>query len=691
MKETHLLGLLVLIVILVLCFVKYIREGFSSDDVAHEEYGKKYQKKYNNVGAALVASKNEKALGDTTGGLFGMVQDSMDASNKPIQKISNPYPVEGGRSGMFDSIDKCEAVKTANCSAFDDPNFSKDCGICLELGTNSMNKPQIGGLVLTAKDKDYGKSQQKGNFLPPYEPTVGTCPAGRMVSSKAECVRLQAELNCQKKASYNSPAGCSQCFDDTSYHVVDSASLDGLIVGSGSLMVVGSGNLSYSESGQNNSGIKKLDNTPFRISLFGPEFNTVTLNLKPPPVPVPYDNADIYSVDDLVIFNNNIYKMVEGAGAPGYAPNRSGDRLWQGIGAYDTYVPPPPPFIAGYLTGQTAAGAFTMDLYRVILTDALTGRKPRTMDSVNLDGVDCTKMGPGFGKKGMNLTARSPFTFVDPTSQESSLCPNSPFVTMEASSNFLQSDPCYKTGSGPGNYSVECLQNTFLNNGCTQKGNGYPNTSTKASALLYDDKGNARKLETVADFIYANAISTATGLDPNGTQLNMRDWSAAASFCTGAAINSPCDANTETGPLNSDCIVYLWDNQGENKIPGATYSLGSAARSLFNKGRTNRFCSRQGTLAPKDMDGKENAANLKMWKKLGGVAAVKSAMTQLHMNANSDLLTEDAKKEFVLQCYGVVPNPRPKYTTSFKSDMSVASASTASTAQPTETGAGRNF
>ena len=91
------------------------------------------------------------------------------------------------------------------------------------------------------------------------------------------------------------------------------------------------------------------------------------------------------------------------------------------------------------------------------------------------------------------------------------------------------------------------------------------------------------------------------------------------------------------------------------------------------------------------MDGKENAANLKMWKKLGGVAAVKSAMTQLHMNANSDLLTEDAKKEFVLQCYGVVPNPRPKYTTSFKSDMSVASAGIASTAQPTETGAGRNF
>ena len=45
-------------------------------------------------------------------------------------------------------------------------------------------------------------------------------------------------------------------------------------------------------------------------------------------IPVPYSNATTYKVNDIVIFNNDYYKMVEGAGQPGYAPNRVGDRLW---------------------------------------------------------------------------------------------------------------------------------------------------------------------------------------------------------------------------------------------------------------------------------------------------------------------------------------------------------------------------
>jgi len=671
MKEVHLLGLLLLIVILVLCFFKFFREGFTTDEQAHDEFSKKYAKKYNNVGTALVVSKNEKALGEETGGLFGNIQDTMDASGKPIQQVTNPYPLEGGRSGMFDAIDKCEAVKTANCSAFDDPSFSKDCGLCLELGTNSQDKPQLGGLVLTAKDKQNGKSLQRGTFLAPYDPTVGTCPAGRMVANKAECIRLQNELNCQKSSSFNSPNGCSQCYDDTVYHVVDRNLDEGLIVGAGTLMVIGSGILSYSESGQNNSGVNILSETPLSIPLFGPEFNTITLNLKAPPIPVPYDDGDIYSPDDLIIFNNTIYKMVEGAGAPGYAPNRTGDKLWQLVGSYSGYIPPPPTFIAGYLTGQTATGSFSLDLYRIILTDSLTGRKPRTMEAITIEGIDCTKMSPGFGKKKMNLTARSPFTFVDTSSQEASLCPSSPFVTTEASSNFLQSDPCYKKGSGPGNYGLECLQGTFLNNGCTEKGKGYPKTAANSASLLYDNNGNPLKLEAIADAVYKSAISTATGVDSNGNQMSITDWSNASEFCTGVAINSPCDMNAASGPLSSDCIVYLWDNQGENKKPGSTYSLGNLARSMFPKGRTNRFCSRQGSFAPKDLNGKENPTNMKYWKKLGGVSSVKAAMTQLHMNANSDQLTEDAKAAFIKQCYGIIPGSRPKYVTSFQSDTSV--------------------
>ena len=42
-----------------------------------------------------------------------------------------------------------------------------------------------------------------------------------------------------------------------------------------------------------------------------------------------YDNSKVYSVGSIVMFNNNMYEMVEGAGAPGYAPLRPGDNLWK--------------------------------------------------------------------------------------------------------------------------------------------------------------------------------------------------------------------------------------------------------------------------------------------------------------------------------------------------------------------------
>ena len=48
----------------------------------------------------------------------------------------------------------------------------------------------------------------------------------------------------------------------------------------------------------------------------------------PAKTPKPYDNGKVYVVGDLVIFKGKTYKMVEGAGAAGYNPERPGDKLW---------------------------------------------------------------------------------------------------------------------------------------------------------------------------------------------------------------------------------------------------------------------------------------------------------------------------------------------------------------------------
>ena len=688
MKEIQILGLLLFLVILIMCFVKIFQEGFVTNQELYDKHSELYQKKYNNLGIALIAANNEAALGSNTRDMLGGIKDTMDSNNNIIQSITDPYPLEGGVSGMSLIIKQCEAVKTTDCNIFDTADFSKNCGVCLDIGTNSEGKPQTGGLVLISKDKQYAQSQKKGNFLAPYIPTVGSCPSGKMVATKAECLRLQNQLTCQKGGTFGTPAGCSQCYSDGTYHVVDPSSDVGLIVGSGILMVVGSGTLEFTESGStaagNNNLSLELSSTPQSIPLSGPEYTKITLKVNPYPVPTPYQDSKTYRANDFVWFIKdnvkNVYQMQEGAGAPGYAPDRPGDRLWRFRGTWDNYPykVATPTFIAGFLKTPNEDESQTMDLYRIIITDSQTGRKPRTVGQVTVEGQPFTKMSTGFGKTFMNLIAYSPFSFVDPLSQEASSCPGSPFITNPESARLLNSDPCYAKGSGPGTYSLECLQQVFQNNGCglssaTLDQSGFPSTNAKAATLMVDENGATLKINEIADTVYRAAVATATGVNSSGARLSIADWSAASVFCTGVAINSPCDAVDENGKLTDDCIVYLWDNQGENKIPKATYSLTSLARSMFSMGSTTRLCTRNGTYAPKNSSNQLNAKNLAYWKNQGNgsVEAVKAAMSQLHLDANSNLTTEDTKVEFIKRCYGISPNPRPNYSTSFQIDRTV--------------------
>ena len=361
--------------------------------------------------------------------------------------------------------------------------------------------------------------------------------------------------------------------------------------------------------------------------------------------------------------------MQEGAGQPGYAPDRVGDQLWEARGTYADYPykTAPPGFLAGYIQSPNGDGSEPMDLYRIILTDTITGRKPRVMGQINVNGEPLTKMGVGNGKLSMRLTVYSPFSFMSTLSQEATLCTGSPFITKPESARLLNSDPCYARGSGPGNYNLDCLQQVFQNNGCglsaaTLDKSAFPATNTKGAALMINSDGTFRNISDIADSIYQAAMSTATGLGADGNQLELSEWSNVSKFCTGVTINSPCDANAANGPLSPDCIIYLWDNKGENKITGATYSLTSLARSLFSAGRINRFCTRQGTKAPINVNNVKNQANIDYWMAFGGVVAVKREMSKLHNDANTSLTNEDTKAPSILQCYGIIPNPRVSYT-----------------------------
>jgi len=270
-------------------------------------------------------------------------------------------------------------------------------------------------------------------------------------------------------------------------------------------------------------------------------------------------------------------------------------------------------------------------------------------------------MNPGFGKNQMSLMVNTPFTFVDPATEEASMCKDSPFITKQSSAEFLSSDPCYKKGSGPGKYNLECLQAAFLSNGCVDSGKAYPKDTTTAAALMTLPDGSFGIISDIATMIYNNAVFSSTGNNPSGAKLSIEEWSAASEFCTGNKLTSPCDADDKVnGPLSVNCLSYLWNNRGGKKNaagnidPSQTpYNLLSMATSLFTKEPDRRFCQNTGTLSPINASHQENSDAIKFWQKQGGFEAVKAQMKNIHNGANATNIPDSVRKVFLEQCYGV--------------------------------------
>ena len=616
MREEHAIFMVIGIIIVVLIATFIYRKSKDGFTGTQEDYVAGQQRNYNPLGAALISSKTEGNLGTNTRPLLGTHVDVPTPEMGQFhQEIDDRFPLKDGKSGIFSIIEKCEAVKNTDCSAFDDPAFKENCGMCLDIGENSQHEATMGGLVLLPDDRKFADDAAIGNFIPDYAPTLGKCPANKMVSTKAQCLRLKKELECAKNASYDIP-GCSQCYADGTYFPVD----PGTRQFEASLVLVGNGLLNFQEVGYQQFDGIQLSDTPYTIYLKGPEGTRLGFGI----FPCTHPQA---KVQKLKCTDDQLYK---------------------------------PPALAGYITGDTANGEMSVDIARIIYIDQNTNRKPLTKGAKKVNDVDVRVMGPGFGKDMGVFWAKNPFTFMDTTSQEASRCQAGPYVTQKESAALLDSDPCYKKGSGPGKYSLECLQNTMDANGCFPEGKGYPKDPATAASLME----KASTINDIANYIYEQAIITSTGNSMAGEKLTVPQISAASVFCTGREITSPCDlGNKDSGPLTIDCIDYLWKNEGDGKSFGSTYSRASQASGLFKAGNTPRFCQSSGTLAPVGEDGKPNNANITFWQQKGGVDAVKAIMREIHADANSEMMDDD-KEAAILQCYGASLARRPKPTSS---------------------------
>jgi len=603
-------ALLVLAVLLILCFFTLAcsNDGFFD---FHSDFVERQLTQFNDIGLSLIAKNSVGVLGNSADPLL----KTSGPNAGEYAGVSRTFPLRTAEDGIWAKVKKCEAVTTDNCDAFNSSDFvSSECGICLDpQGQNSRKVMGMGGRFIVSSSAEavrpssaeYDPNNPNGgnNDIPNYIATVGTCPTGKLVSTKAECLKKKAELECQRGGVLNKPMGCSQCVADTSYTIVDKTRT-GVNPTSGSIYVAGSGRLVVSQGSQ--TVTKTLTNTSQSIAITMPEGQTITLTIE--------------------------------------KVNNSDD----------------PVSIKGYL----ASGSYKIDLYRTIQSDDQTGRRPLQITGANrsLDGRAVTIMAPGWGKDRMILRMVVPFTFVNPASLEATRCPSSPFITTEASAAAMGSDPCYRAGSAPGAYSLDCLKNIWESNGCTTTGRGYPNTASRAAALLTDSDGAARSLDDIAAYIYEAALITSTGVNTAGEQLDIPTWSASSIFCNGTEIVSPCDTATlATGPLSAQCIRFLWKNQGSGILPngganpiGATYDEPTSPvhRSLFTSGIVQRGCVSTGTLSPENPDGTSNMTNIRFWQAKGGLNNVKLAMRDIHNKANEDGVNDENRRAPFQQCYG---------------------------------------
>jgi hypothetical protein len=612
MRVALLLLFLVILIFVVILNLQFKRDGFQN---SHTDFVTRQHKQYGNVGISLLTAKNDGALGTS--------------ANTYLNTFDEPgnYPLKDTSDGLWTIIDKCEAIKTVDCNAFDDPEFNLNCGICLEIGKNSEKAPSTGGIVLLDKHKRLQRVGTNSNFTPAYVPTIGFCPAGKLASNKKECLRLQKEIQCQKNSNFDIP-GCSLCYTTGEYAIVDPIDTPGIISEHGTIYISGVGILNFQEDGFDPVVGINLSSSPYSIPVRSSGTSRIKLSVSPP-------------------LNSNINN-------------------------------PTIPYVQGYITGITLGGKFSSDLSKLVMTDEISGRKPRSMGAIPMNSTNVIKMAPAFGQTRMVLSVIVPFSFVDVTTRQASICKNGPFVTDLTGANFLESDPCFKRGSGPGKYSLECLQNVWISNGCTQSGKGYPSNNSTAAELMTSPDGSSRTINDIANYIYVNAIITSTGIDDTGNKKTIQDWSAASVFCTGKEINSPCEGpEKDTGPLSPECIIYLWNNQGSSKLwngnnnpIGPTYDYANAY-SLFRNGMVLRGCQASGYMSPIDTHGTHKKPVIEYWQTQGGVNNVKTMMRNLHAAANAQAASDDTRAPYFKNCYGnidyaarppPIPPPMPAET-----------------------------
>jgi len=588
------------------------------------------------------------------------------------EKSATIYRVPTGTI-LGQAINTCEAktpIKnadgTANCSVFNDPNFSDTCGVChLNSITSDGNTSNaIKGLYVASRMRQEPSEQElqrralasntndnlSRNFV---KPTVGKCGSDAATNknffslSQDICVATNKYLQCKNGQDFASSEGCYACrrkiTGGANFNFVNSNVGLFSVRQPTTFTLGGKGKVNlrlYDENGTTPLGYLHSPNSEGILTLSSTS-NDLTLNSIPPKYKIPLSNGEAAAGKYLVITLSKVNTSDE---IPYVQGNFYGNLRGQNS-----------PDITDF--AQTALDITSLGSN----ITPLTGNNGSFIYYRNANDTNGMQMQPSIDiDRGVqNVTATFkvliPYLYIDTQNIEATYC-DGPFIKNSNSSALLSNNPCYAPGSGPGNYNSNCLSNIFIAAGCSNTGSNFPRDSATIGRL--NGMGDKRTITSNINSLFNAAYSGFS----NGVLMsdsNLLDVQRAC-FDSNIVNKNPCLNLSEfvqsNGPLNDQCIKYLYASGKSNDTSNGeahdplTYST-SNAKSLFGNKKKDRYCTDKGTISPLDTS-INKAANIELARTKGGIAALKVFYDNIHKKANQTDMTNAERAEYVLKCYG---------------------------------------
>ena len=513
-----------------------------------------------------------------------------------IHKLTNLQEigaVSDGTSEYNRRIQLCKKVQNSDCNAFKNPEFAKYCGICLKPAEITGADTYIGGMYI---DPDI-----RMNASMDMSPSVGKCYPGSFVLNEQKCKTYKNIKDCKERNTYSN--NCGQCYTTGEWNYMD----NDYVYIKPVLVLKGNGEITIKT--QQNEVVKKIvltsatGPTEIQLTNIGNEGDLLYINVK-------LTNATFDSEESM-------------------------------------------PFIGGYLIGNTQTGRFSSDLTKLIETDTLTNARPRMIGFMNFGtNSRAIKMTSGVNLPEMNLILRIPFSFVSPVYEYSNICENGPIIKTEESSRQLGMNVCFKGNQSAGNYSHECLQNVFLQAGCTTNGTLYPNTNNRTNQLL-----QFGSLDNITTNIQEMSIISLTGKDSTNDKVSIQKWNEASMKCRGIPMENPCDTQQLNGTATPECVDMLYRNGGAT-IPriGPTYNTNVRASSVGALINAPIYCTAEGKMNPAmGKDSMNRAMNYNGNGGKGTLESVKQFYDNIHSLANSRATQQNENQviDAIMDCYGI--------------------------------------